>query len=122
MPGLRPHDEHDVTTWVADVRAAEQRVGRTGEPLRIMADIEVHLDASAAAAAERKAHLDELDGRAERSDAAIFATTPPELADELRTHVRSRLAAHEVPREIEFLDELPRTTTGKILRRALRED
>ena len=26
------------------------------------------------------------------------------------------------PREIEFLDELPRTTTGKILRRALRDD
>jgi acetyl-CoA synthetase len=44
-----------------------------------------------------------------------------ELADELRAHVRARLAAHEVPAGIEFLAELPRTTTGKILRRALRE-
>jgi acetyl-CoA synthetase len=43
------------------------------------------------------------------------------LADELRQHVRSRLAPHEVPREIAFLAELPRTTTGKIMRRALRE-
>ncbi|HWN32791.1 MAG TPA: AMP-binding protein [Pseudonocardia sp.] len=43
------------------------------------------------------------------------------LADELRQHVRSRLAPHEVPREIVFLAELPRTTTGKIMRRALRE-
>ncbi|MDT7558578.1 MAG: acetyl-CoA synthetase [Pseudonocardiales bacterium] len=43
------------------------------------------------------------------------------LADELREHVRSRLAPHEVPREIVFLAELPRTTTGKIMRRALRE-
>lgn len=42
------------------------------------------------------------------------------LVDELRTHVRTRLAPHEVPREIEFVDDLPRTTTGKIMRRALR--
>ena len=42
------------------------------------------------------------------------------LADELRAHVRTRLAPHEMPREIEFLDDLPRTTTGKIMRRALR--
>ncbi len=44
-----------------------------------------------------------------------------ELAEELRQHVRSRLAPHEVPREIAFLDDLPKTTTGKILRRALRD-
>jgi acetyl-CoA synthetase len=43
-----------------------------------------------------------------------------ELADELRAHVRSRLAPHKVPREIVFVDDLPRTTTGKIMRRALR--
>lgn len=42
------------------------------------------------------------------------------LVAELQQHVRSRLAAHEVPRQIEFRAELPRTTTGKILRRALR--
>jgi len=44
-----------------------------------------------------------------------------DLADELRTHVRTRLAPHEMPREIVFVDDLPRTTTGKIMRRALRE-
>ena len=43
------------------------------------------------------------------------------LAEELRAHVRARLAAHEVPREIVFRDDLPRTTTGKIMRRALRD-
>jgi acetyl-CoA synthetase len=42
------------------------------------------------------------------------------LADALRSHVRTRLAAHEVPREIAFVEDLPRTTTGKIMRRALR--
>jgi acetyl-CoA synthetase len=45
-----------------------------------------------------------------------------EMADTLRTYVRERLAAHEVPREIVFVDDLPRTTTGKIMRRALRDD
>jgi acetyl-CoA synthetase len=44
-----------------------------------------------------------------------------ELADALRLHIRTRLAAHEVPRQIEFLDDLPKTTTGKIMRRALRQ-
>ena len=45
-----------------------------------------------------------------------------DLAVELRNHVRTRLAAHEVPRRISFLDDLPRTTTGKIMRRALRTE
>jgi acetyl-CoA synthetase len=44
-----------------------------------------------------------------------------EMADQLRAHVRTRLAPHEMPREIVFLDDLPRTTTGKIMRRALRD-
>jgi acetyl-CoA synthetase len=47
-------------------------------------------------------------------------TPSTELIGELQQHVRSRLAAHEVPRQITFVDDLPRTTTGKILRRALR--
>ena len=41
--------------------------------------------------------------------------------DELRDFVRSRLAKHEVPKMIEFVDSLPMTTTGKIMRRELRE-
>jgi len=43
-----------------------------------------------------------------------------DLIADLQRHVRVRLAAHEVPRRIEFVDDLPRTTTGKIMRRALR--
>lgn len=43
------------------------------------------------------------------------------LADELRESVRNRLAKHEVPKLIEFVDSLPMTTTGKIMRRELRE-
>ena len=37
-------------------------------------------------------------------------------ASTLRSHCRANLAAHEVPRSIEFCEELPRNATGKILR------
>lgn len=43
------------------------------------------------------------------------------LADDIRNLVRSNLALHEYPRKIEFVDELPLTTTGKIRRNVLRE-
>lgn len=43
------------------------------------------------------------------------------LAEELRRHVRERLSAHEYPREIHFIDDMPLTTTGKIIRRELRD-
>lgn len=43
------------------------------------------------------------------------------LAGELRTHVRNHLAAHEYPRDIRFVDGLPMTTTGKIIRRLLKD-
>jgi acetyl-CoA synthetase len=43
------------------------------------------------------------------------------LAAELAEHVKRRLAAHEYPREVAFVEALPMTTTGKIIRRALRE-
>jgi len=44
------------------------------------------------------------------------------LVKEIQQHVKVRLAAHEYPREIEFLDALPLTTTGKVMRRKLREE
>jgi len=40
-------------------------------------------------------------------------------ADEVRAHVKANLARFKVPRDVEFVDELPRTATGKVLRRAL---
>lgn len=48
-------------------------------------------------------------------------TPSDDLAAQLRHHVKTRLAAHEVPRVVRFVDDLPRTTTGKIMRRALRD-
>ncbi len=42
------------------------------------------------------------------------------LIAELQVHVRGKLAPYEYPKEIEFVDELPMTTTGKLQRRVLR--
>ena len=43
------------------------------------------------------------------------------LTRELQDHVRTRLAAHEYPRQVRYVDSLPMTTTGKIIRRELRD-
>jgi acetyl-CoA synthetase len=42
------------------------------------------------------------------------------LAGDIQDFVRTRLSAHEYPREIAFIDEMPMTTTGKVIRRLLR--
>jgi long-chain acyl-CoA synthetase len=54
--------------------------------------------------------------------AAFVALRPGQevSADELVAHCRERLAAYKAPRTIELRDELPKTTSGKILRRELR--
>lgn len=43
-----------------------------------------------------------------------------ELIEELQLHVKGKLAPYEYPKEIEFIDALPMTTTGKVQRRVLR--
>jgi acetyl-CoA synthetase len=43
------------------------------------------------------------------------------LVGEIQAHVRGRLAPYEYPREIEFIDALPMTTTGKVQRKELRK-
>ncbi len=49
-----------------------------------------------------------------------FAPTG-DLAKDIQEHVKTRLAAHEYPREVEFVSALPMTTTGKVIRRELRQ-
>ncbi len=43
-----------------------------------------------------------------------------QLIAQLQSHVRGKLAPYEYPKDIEFIDELPMTTTGKVQRRVLR--
>jgi len=44
-----------------------------------------------------------------------------ELAEEIQQFVKDELAKYEYPRELEFIDELPRTSTEKIDRNELQE-
>ena len=64
--------------------------------------------------------------RTERVKAFVILNEGFEPSDELAARSagpmsRRRLAAHEYPREVEFVTELPMTTTGKIQRKVLRE-
>lgn len=43
------------------------------------------------------------------------------LKGEISAFVRERLSAHEYPREVEFVDSMPLTTTGKVIRRIFRD-
>jgi len=45
----------------------------------------------------------------------------PKVEEDIKAFVKKRLAAHEYPREIEFVDKLPMTATSKIMRRELRK-
>jgi acetyl-CoA synthetase len=42
------------------------------------------------------------------------------LIEQLQKHVKGKLAPYEYPKEIEFIEALPMTTTGKVQRRVLR--
>jgi acyl-coenzyme A synthetase/AMP-(fatty) acid ligase len=44
------------------------------------------------------------------------------LEEELKNYVKDRLAKYKYPRFIEFMDELPKSATGKVQRYKLRED
>ena len=48
-------------------------------------------------------------------------TASDALASEIQDFVKERLSAHEYPREVAFIDHMPMTTTGKVIRRLLRE-
>jgi alkanesulfonate monooxygenase SsuD/methylene tetrahydromethanopterin reductase-like flavin-dependent oxidoreductase (luciferase family) len=68
---------------VAEIRAAEDATGRTGEPLRVVGDLVVFLAGSGADAVARRVRLDEAFGCEWRSDADIFTGTAAELAERL---------------------------------------
>jgi acetyl-CoA synthetase len=63
--------------------------------------------------------------RTERVTAVIVpkpgVTPDAALAREIQDFVRTRLAAHLYPRQVEFTDALPQTATGKIMRGVLRK-
>jgi acetyl-CoA synthetase len=66
---------------------------------------------------------DEVRGNVVKAFIVLAAGHTPtaSLEEDIRQHVRKFLAPYEYPKEIEFIDALPMTTTGKVQRRVLRE-
>jgi len=82
---------------------------------------------------------DLLTGHESISEAAVFGVDDEEFGqrlkavvvtrggkqlseDEVKKYVKSNLAGYKVPRDVDFIDELPRTSTGKVLKRELKDD
>jgi fatty-acyl-CoA synthase len=56
----------------------------------------------------------------QRLKAFVVAKGDAEVSEEaLKAHVKANLAGYKTPREVEFLDQLPRNATGKVLKRDL---
>jgi len=53
---------------------------------------------------------------------AVDAEPSDELVAELQAHAKAEIAPYKYPREIEFVDSLPKTATGKLRRSELRQD
>jgi acyl-coenzyme A synthetase/AMP-(fatty) acid ligase len=53
---------------------------------------------------------------------AVHGVPRRSRGDRLRTHVREATAPYKYPRSLRFVEELPRTSTGKVRRAAIRAD
>jgi len=61
---------------------------------------------------------DEMKGELAKAYVVLKQDASPSVA-ELLSFCRERLAAYKIPRDIQFIDDLPKTSTGKIMRREL---
>ncbi|GAA4181635.1 LLM class flavin-dependent oxidoreductase [Gryllotalpicola koreensis] len=80
---ITPHDEAQLASITAEVRDAETRVERVGEPLRVWADVVVLIEETTDAARAALARLDELAGEPLTSDALIVADSAAGVAERL---------------------------------------
>ncbi|WP_341716512.1 LLM class flavin-dependent oxidoreductase [Micromonospora sp. FIMYZ51] len=115
---VTPADAGHAAAIVAEIRAAEEIVGRTGPPLRILADLLVLLDETPALARGRRARLNDLASTDLHSDATTFTGTPGQLADLIQEWQRSGLAGFRL-RPAVLPDDL--TAITRALVPALRE-
>jgi alkanesulfonate monooxygenase SsuD/methylene tetrahydromethanopterin reductase-like flavin-dependent oxidoreductase (luciferase family) len=101
---VTPADAGDASRIVAEIRATRLAT----DPVRVLGDLVVFLGSSEAAAADRKARLDELVGHEYRSDATVFTGTPAQLADLLIEWRRAglsgfRLRPAAIPDDLEAI-------------------
>ncbi|MGA2208287.1 MAG: LLM class flavin-dependent oxidoreductase [Acidimicrobiales bacterium] len=110
---VTPHDFEQVRSIVAEVREHADAAGRPAGAVSVFADLVVFLGASSVAASERKARLDEADGREYRSDADVFVGTPVELAELLGSWAEAGLSGYRL-RPAVISDDLDAIVDGVV--------
>ena len=98
------------------IKSSGYRIG----PAEVEASIMEHKDVASCAVIGVS---DAQRGQAVKAFVKVMPGVQPSdrIIQEIQQHVKKKLAAHEYPREIEFIDEFPMTVTGKVKRRDLRE-
>ena len=105
---VTPQDDAHARSILDEVREAESRVGRTGRPLSVLADVLVVLESTPAAARAALARLDDDNGGPAASDALNFAGTPDELVERIGAwgalgYDGVRVRPARLPRDLEQL-------------------
>ncbi len=118
--GDTAYKDEDGFIWYAGraddvIKTAGERVG----PFEVESALVQH---PAVAEAGVIGKPDEIRGQIIKAYVALREGFEPsdELKNEIAGHVREHLAAHAKPREIEFIDKVPKTRSGKIMRRVLK--
>jgi alkanesulfonate monooxygenase SsuD/methylene tetrahydromethanopterin reductase-like flavin-dependent oxidoreductase (luciferase family) len=116
---VTPRDAGHAREIVAQIQAAAGAAGREPETVHVFGDLVVFLDADAAAAADRKARLDDLAGQEYTSDAVVFTGTPAGLAGLLQEWQQAglsgfRLRPGTIPGDLE---EITRALVPELQRR-----
>lgn len=122
VTGDRAYKDEDGYFWFvgrADdmIKTAGERVG----PFEVESALISHPDVVEAAVVGKP---DPVRGHIIKAFVVLKPFARPGLAnleETLKQHVKQNLAGHAYPREIEFVEELPKTKSGKIIRRMLRE-
>jgi alkanesulfonate monooxygenase SsuD/methylene tetrahydromethanopterin reductase-like flavin-dependent oxidoreductase (luciferase family) len=111
---VTPRDRASAREIVVQIRVAQEGAGRAAETIHVFGDLVVFLDqVSAAAAADRKARLDERAGHEYASDAAIFTGTPEQLAGLLLDWEQAGLAGFRLRPGV-IPDDLEAITRGLV--------
>ncbi len=121
---VTPFDDADAHRILGEVRDAETRVGRRGEPLQVWADVVVVLDAGGETGEARRARLDEAAGTVWTTDTGIYAGSAAAIADRVEAwrdlgYAGVRLRPATIPGD---LTAIARDLVPELRRRGLARD
>ena len=110
---LRGEGEQEIGNWRSRRQDQRQHMGRASEHMEVCGSDVEHIGTVDKVRGEKDAieHVRDL-----------LLTGRHATEDDLKGYVKKNLARYKVPREIVFIDELPRNATGKVLKRELKDE